>query len=127
LWDQNVHKYSKIESKQGAATSADLLQQDQKLSAASADKERLAADIFTIGLQAKRLFVAQWKKLKRERKTREGTWTESKPPGKTPSSQDMGVVVSSGGVKRHHSDSSTPPLEKQQPKYPRSTPVQTGS
>jgi hypothetical protein len=76
-----------------------LLQQDQKLSAASSDEERLAAGIFTIGLQAKRLFLAQRKNLKRERKPRERTWTENKPPRKTPSSQDMGVVVSSGGVK----------------------------
>jgi hypothetical protein len=40
------------ESKQGAATSADLLQQDQKSSTASSDKERLAAGIFMTGLQA---------------------------------------------------------------------------
>jgi hypothetical protein len=46
----------------------------------------------------------------------EGTWTEKKPPRKTPSSRDKGTVGSSGGVKRPHSDSSTPSLEKQQPK-----------
>jgi len=58
---------------------------------------------------------------------REGTWTEKKPPRKTPSSQDKSVVGSSGGVKRLHSDSSTPSLEKQQPKIPRNTQEQTGS
>jgi hypothetical protein len=47
---------------------------------------------------------------------REGIWTEKKPPRKTPSSQDEGTVGSSGGVKRPHSDSNTPSLEKQQPK-----------
>ena len=69
-----------------------------------------------IGLQTKRLSGAQWKRLTRERKMREGTWTEKKPPRKTPSSQDTGAVGSSGGVKRPHSDSSTPSLEKQQPR-----------
>jgi hypothetical protein len=58
---------------------------------------------------------------------REGTWTESKPPRKTPPSQDWGVAGSSGGVKRPHPVSSTQSLEKQQPKKPRSIPVQTGS
>jgi hypothetical protein len=58
---------------------------------------------------------------------REGTWTEKKPPRKTPSSQDKSTVGSSGGVKRPHSDSSTPSLEKQQPpKKTRNTQVQTG-
>jgi hypothetical protein len=69
----------------------------------------------TIGPQTKRLSGAQRERLIRERKLREGTWTEKKPPRKTPS-QDKGTVVSSGGVKRPHSDSSTPSLEKQQPK-----------
>jgi len=71
-----------------------------------------------IGLQTKRLSGAQQKKLTRERKTKEGSWMEKKPPRKTPSSQDKGAVGSSGGVKRPHSDSSTPSLEKQQPKNP---------
>ena len=35
-------------------------------------------------------------------------------------------MESSGGVKRPHSDSSTPPVEKQQSKKPRNTQVQTG-
>ena len=87
----------------------------------------MAAGISTIGLQTKRFSGAQRKRLIRERKMREGTWTEKKLPRKTPSSQDMGVVGSSGGVKRPHSDSSTPSLEKQQPKKPRNTQVQNGS
>jgi hypothetical protein len=58
---------------------------------------------------------------------REGTWMERKPPEKTPSSQDRSVADSSGCVKRPHSDSSTPSLEKQLPKKPRNTQVQTGS
>jgi hypothetical protein len=59
---------------------------------------------------------------------REGTWTEKKPPRKTLSSQDMGAVGSSGGVKRPHSDSSTQSLEKTatKKKKPRNTQVQTG-
>jgi hypothetical protein len=92
-----------FEIKQGATTSADLLQQkshveviEKKPSVASSDEERLAAGISTIGLQVKRLFGAQQKRLKRERKMREGTWTEKKPPYKTPSPQDKGVVGSSG-------------------------------
>jgi hypothetical protein len=86
-------------TKQGAATSADLLQQEphvevteQKSFAASSDEERLTAGISTIELQAKRLSGAQRKKLIRERKMREGTWMEKKPPRKTPSPQDKGVV-----------------------------------
>jgi hypothetical protein len=121
------------ETKQGAATSADLLQQEpqvevteQKPSVASSDDERLAADISTIGLQTKRISGARRKRLTRERKKREGTWTEKKPPHTTPSSQEKGAVGSSGGVKRPHSDSSTPSQEKQ-PKKPRNTQLQTGS
>jgi hypothetical protein len=91
------------EIKQEAATSADLLQQktpveiiEQKSSVASSDEERLDAGISTIGLQAKRLSGAQRKRLMRERKMREGTWTEKKPPRKTPSPWDKGAVGSSG-------------------------------
>jgi hypothetical protein len=40
---------------------------------------------------------------------KEGTWTVEKPIGKTPSFQEKEVARSSGGVKRPHSDSSTPP------------------
>jgi hypothetical protein len=74
-----------------------------------------------IGLQIKRLSGVQWKRLTRERKMREGTWMVEKPPSKTPTSQAKGVVESSGGMKRPHSDSSTPPLRKQKSK----TQVQT--
>jgi hypothetical protein len=100
---------------------------DPKPSVASSDKERLAAGISTIGLQTKRLSGAQWRKLTRARKMREGTWLEKKPPGKITLSQDINVVGSNGGVKRPHSDSSTPPLETQQLKKPRNMQVQTGS
>jgi hypothetical protein len=62
----------------------------------------------------------QQRKLTRERKMKR------KPPGKTPPSSDRSVVGSSGGVKRPHSDSSTPSLEKQQPERTRNTQVQTG-
>jgi hypothetical protein len=79
------------------------------------------------GLQAKRLSGAQRKKLVRERKMKEGTWMVGKPKRKTSSSQDQGTAGSSGGVKRPHSDSSTPSQEKQQPKKPRSTQVQAGT
>ena len=113
-----------FEIEQGAAATADLLQQkphvevvDLKSSVASSDEERLAAGISTIGLQTKRLSGAQRKRLTRERKMREGTWTEKKPPRKSPS-QDTGVAGSSGGVKRLHSDSSTPSLKNSNPKNP---------
>jgi len=120
-------------TEQGAGTTADLSQQephvevtDLKFPVPSSDEERLAAGISTIGLQTKRLPGAQRKTLIRERKMREGTWMEKKPPRKTPS-QDNGAVGSTGSVKRPHSDSSTPSLEKQQLKKPRNTQLQTGS
>jgi hypothetical protein len=58
----------------------------------------------------------QRKRLTRERKVKERNWTEKKPPRKTPSSPNKDVAGISGGVKRPHSDSSTPSLEKQQTK-----------
>ena len=113
------------EPKQGASKIADLLQRkpqeevlEPKPSAASSDEEKLAAGISTIGLQAKRLSGAQRRRLIKERKMREGTWME-KPDRKNPPPQDKGKAGSSGGVKRPHSDSSTPSQEKQQPKKPR--------
>jgi hypothetical protein len=66
-------------------------------------------------------------KLVRERKMKEGTWTAEKPKGKTPPPQDKGTAGSSGGVKRPDSDSRTPSQEKQQPKKPRNTQVQTAT
>jgi hypothetical protein len=98
-----------------------------KPSNASSDEEKLSAGISTIGLQAKRLSGAQRKKLVRERKMKERTWMVEKPKRNTPPSQDKGTAGSSGGVKRPHSDSSTPSQEKQQPKKSRSTQVQTGT
>jgi hypothetical protein len=68
-------------------------------SVVSSDEERLAAGISTIRLQTKRLSGAQQKRLIRERKMRERTWTENKPPRKIHSSQDKGAVGSSRGVK----------------------------
>jgi len=122
----------KFITKQEAATTADLSQQEPHLkvvdvmpSFASPDEERLAADISTIGLQTKRLSGVQRKRLTRERKMREGTWTEKKPPGKAPSTQSKDGAGGSGGVKRPHSDSSTPPLEKTASKKPRNAQVQT--
>jgi hypothetical protein len=72
--------------------SADLSQQEphteaiEKTSATSSEEERLAAGVSMIGLQAKRLSGAQRKKLMRERKMKEGTWTAEKPQRKTPPS-----------------------------------------
>jgi hypothetical protein len=118
--------------RQGA--SAQLSQQkphtevlETKTSAASSDEDRLAAGTSTIGLQTKRLSGAQRKKLIRERKMKEGTWTVEKAPRKTPPAQVKGTAGSSGGVERPHSDSSTPSQKKQQPKKPRNTQVQTGT
>jgi len=115
-------------TKQEAATTADFSQQEPLLEVvqvlptlASSDEERLAAGISTIGLQTKRLSGAQRKRLIRERKMREGTWTEKNPPGKTPTQHTDGAE-SSGSVKIPHSDSSTPPLEN---KKPRKVQVQT--
>jgi hypothetical protein len=123
-----------LKKKQAAVNLANLLQQEpqaevteQKLSAVSSDEEKLAAGISTIGLQAKTLSGAQRRRLMREEKMREGTWREKRPPRKTPSPQDEGAEGSSGGVKRPHSDSSTPYQEKQLPKKPRNTQVQTGT
>jgi hypothetical protein len=58
---------------------------------------------------------------------KEGTWMVKKTKRITPSSQDKETAGSSGGVKRPHSHSSTQSQEKQQPKKPRSTQVQTGT
>jgi hypothetical protein len=71
----------------------------------------LAAGIVTIGLRTKKISGAQRKKLVREGKMKEGTWIE-KPNRNTPPSQDRGTAGNSGGVKRPHSDSSTPPKGK---------------
>jgi len=49
-------------------------------SVAPSDEERLAAGFSTIGLQTKRLSGAQRNELTRERKMKEGTWKEKKPP-----------------------------------------------
>ena len=120
------------EPKQGFSKIANLLQRkpqevlEPKPSTASSDEEKLAVGISMIGLQAKRLSGARRRRLIKERKMREGTWTE-KPDRKNPPPQDKGKARSSGGVKRPHSDSNTPSQEKQQPKKPRSTQVQTGT
>jgi hypothetical protein len=112
---------SKVETDIEEEAAAGLLKPDQRSTTASSEEDRLAAGISTIGLQARKLSGAQRKKIIRDRKMREGTWTESKPPRTTPSSQDRGEAGSSGGVKRPHSDSSTPSAEKQQTKKSRST------
>jgi hypothetical protein len=49
---------------------------DLKSSVASSDEEKLVAGISMIRLQTKRLSGAQQKRLIRERKMMEGTWTE---------------------------------------------------
>jgi hypothetical protein len=89
------------------------------------EEERLVAGISMTGLHTKRLSGVQWRKITRERKMREGTWTERKPPSKTPLSSNRSAAGSSGGVKQPHSDSSTPTLERQQPKKPRNTSMKT--
>jgi len=64
-------------------------------------------------------------RLTRERKMRKGTWTEKKPPGKASSTQSKDGAGCSGGVKRPHSDLSTPPLGKTANKKPGNAQVQT--
>jgi hypothetical protein len=122
------------ELKPGASKIADLLQRkpqeevlEPKPSTVSSDEEKFAAGISAIELQAKRLSGAQRKKLIKERKMKKGTWMKEKSNRKNPPSQDKGKAGSSGGVKRPHSALSTPSQEKQQPKKPRSTQVQTGT
>ena len=117
-----------IEHNKGAT--ADLLQQkphvevaDSKTPAVSLDEARLAAGISMTGLHTKKLSGAQ---VIRERKMKEGTWKAENPQRKTPLCQVKGTVGCSGSVKRPHLDSSTPSLDKQQPKKPRNTQVQTG-
>jgi hypothetical protein len=122
--------YSKLEFKQGAVISADFEEQKPHVKGtdpvACSEEEGLAKGISTIGLKAKKLSGAQPRKLTRERKMREGTWTERKPPRRIPLSDDRSAAGISGGVKRPHSDSSTPTIETQQPNKPRNTSVQTG-
>jgi hypothetical protein len=65
------------------------------------EEDRLAAEISTIGLQARKLSGAQRKKLIRERKMREGTWPESKPPRKTSSSGDTSCRSAGGILKQY--------------------------
>jgi hypothetical protein len=50
------------------------------------------------GLMTRRLSGAPQKRLTRERKMRDGTWTVQKPPGKTPSSLVKGVVEGRGSL-----------------------------
>jgi hypothetical protein len=100
---------------------------DSKSSVDLSDEERLVAGVSTTRLQTKKLSGAQRKGITRERTMKEVTWPDKKPPSKTASSQEIGAVGSSGGVNRPHSDSTTPSSEKQQPKNPRNTQVQTGS
>jgi hypothetical protein len=50
----------KINPKQEADNSAGLLQLDQRSITASLEEDRLAAGIFEIGLQARKLSGAQW-------------------------------------------------------------------
>jgi hypothetical protein len=111
-----------MELKQGAA--ADLLQQgphvevaDTGTSAVSSDEERLAADISTIGMQAKGPSRAQRRRLTREGEMKGG-------PGRQRDFREsllhpeLRVRLGTGGggcVKGPHSDSSTPSLEGQQP------------
>jgi hypothetical protein len=100
---------------QGVALAADLLKQDSQVEGESepfvtpSEEDKLAAGISTIRLQTGRLSGAQQRKLTKAKKMKEGTWTVDKPKGKSPSSQEKKVAESSGGVKRPHSDSSTPP------------------
>jgi hypothetical protein len=109
-----------------------LLQQELQLKVvnmlpptASSEEEKLAAGISMIGLQTKRPSGAQRERLTRERKMKEGTWTEKKPPREATSTHGKKGAGSSGRVKRPHSNSSTPPAGGTANRKPRSTQVQT--
>jgi hypothetical protein len=80
-----------------------------------------------MGMQTKRHSGAQRRKLNREKKKKEGTWMERKPPRKSHTSGDRSGAGSSGGVKRPHSDSSTPMEIQHSKKKPRNAVVHTGS
>jgi hypothetical protein len=76
-----------LEHEQEAAVPGDLLQQehhvevvDSKSSIDLSDEERLSARVSTTRLQTKRLSGALWKTFTRERKMKEGTWMDEKPP-----------------------------------------------
>jgi hypothetical protein len=121
-----------LETKEEAATTADLLQQESQQEvvnvlppAACSDEEKLAAGISMIGLQTKGPSGVQRKRLTQERKMKEGTWTEKKPPRETTSTQCKDGAGSSGVAKRPHSDSSTPPAGGTANKKPRDAQVQT--
>jgi hypothetical protein len=122
------------ESSHGTVTSVDLLRQDPteesaepKPSVASPEEEKLATGVSAIGLKIKRLSGAQRRKLNREKKKKEGTWMERKPPSKYPKSGARSDAGSIGSVKRPHSDSSKPTMKRQHSKKPRSAVAQTGS
>jgi hypothetical protein len=68
----------------------------------------------------------QWRKLNKEKKIKEGTWMKRIPPSKDPKSGERREAGSSGGVKRPHSDSSTPTTERQHSKKPRNAEAQIG-
>jgi hypothetical protein len=85
-----------FEPEQEEAAPADLLRQEphvevvrSKSSVDLSDEERLAAGVSMTGLQTKKLSEVQRKGLTRERKMKEGTWMDKKPPRKAPSSQEM--------------------------------------
>jgi hypothetical protein len=82
--------------------------EEPKSSAASPAEESLGAGILTTGLQKKRLSGAQRKRLTRDRKMKEDTWKDKRPPGKPSSSQTKDMTEGSGGMKRSYSDSGTP-------------------
>jgi hypothetical protein len=63
---------------------------------AASSGEKLAAGVSLIRLQTKRLSGAQWRKLNREKKKKEGTWMERKHPSKAPKSGDRSEAGSSG-------------------------------
>jgi hypothetical protein len=122
------------ESSQGTVTSVDLLQQDPteesadpKPSVVSSEEEKLATGVSAIGLKTKRLSGAQRRKLNKEKKIQEGTWMERIPPSKDPKSGERSEAGGSGGVKRMHSDLSTPATERRHSKKPRNAEAQTGS
>jgi hypothetical protein len=122
------------ESSQGTVTSVDLLRQDPTEESANPKTFRCLIGGGDIGYRHlvnrnanQTTLGAQQRKLNREKKKKEGTWMERKPPSKDPKSGDRSEAGSSGGVKRPHSDSSTPTMERQHSKKPRSAVAQTGS
>lgn len=88
--------------------------------------EGLASGVQTLGLKRKRLSGAQRKKLVKERKMREGTWTEARPKGRpkltTSHQTDPGEGTSSGVGRQDQPKAGTSSRAEKRPRSNPNTP-----